>query len=237
MPGVCPAGRDLPAGSLLSVPDLRRPFLFARRRFLLLALEVFNPWHNRPQRFSSGRRLLRHQIESAEAGPGADRLRPASRRRPACTRKTMVFAAPVALDRQRTPSDNIRAIGRQLGKCENACTGTRGDEDAGTHGPARGDGLRRGRRASARAVDGDQSVYFCRWKRSPLAFKPQKRSSPTTKASLIAAARGMLTTDTTHKLAGRQLTLGGANGAVMWHGQGRGYDRPAHGDHVGRRAD
>ena len=45
--------------------------------------------------------------------------------------QNLVFAAPVALDRSRTPSDRIRAVVICSGVA-NACTGERGLEDAET---------------------------------------------------------------------------------------------------------
>ena len=43
--------------------------------------------------------------------------------------KNLVFAAPVALDRARTPGEGIRAVVINSGNA-NACTGERGDRDA-----------------------------------------------------------------------------------------------------------
>ena len=50
--------------------------------------------------------------------------------------------------------------------------------------------------------------------------------------SLVAAARGMMTTDTTHKLAGRTLQLGSPHDSDHRHGQRRRDDRPEHGHHA-----
>src|SRR5687768_11490677 len=43
--------------------------------------------------------------------------------------QNLVFAAPVKLDRARTPSDRIRVVAINSGNA-NACTGERGDRDA-----------------------------------------------------------------------------------------------------------
>ncbi len=43
--------------------------------------------------------------------------------------RNLVYAAPVALDRSRTPSDRIRAVVANSGNA-NACTGLRGLRDA-----------------------------------------------------------------------------------------------------------
>ena len=90
----------------------------------------------------------------------------------------------------------------QLGQCQRL------------HRPARRPGRRR-MAALAAATCGaaaDQALVlstgiigvFCRWKRSlpESTRRPANYRQATT--SLLAAARGMLTTDTTHKLAGRR---------------------------------
>ena len=48
--------------------------------------------------------------------------------------QNLVYAAPVALDRSRTPSDRIRAVVVNSGNA-NACTGLRGLRDAAGDGP------------------------------------------------------------------------------------------------------
>lgn len=135
--------------------------------------------------------------------------------------QNLVFAAPVALDRERTPSDRIRAVVINSGNA-NACTGPRGLDDARTMA-----------RLAAEAVgaEGDQALvlstgiignYLPLDKIGPGIAQAAKLLASDEK-SLLAAATGMLTTDTTHKLAGRTLTLAGrkiqitgmAKGAAM----------------------
>ncbi len=55
--------------------------------------------------------------------------------------QNLVFAAPVGLDRQRTPSAAVRAIAINSGNA-NACTGERGDRDAARMAELAAAGLR-----------------------------------------------------------------------------------------------
>jgi glutamate N-acetyltransferase/amino-acid N-acetyltransferase len=132
-----------------------------------------------------------------------------------------VFAAPVALDRSRTPAANIRALVINSGNA-NACTGDRGMRDCEEMARA------------AAAVCGARPEQALVLSTGIIgAFLPMDKILPGIAAagqvlatdgdSLVSAARGMLTTDTTHKLVGRELTLGGrkirfagmAKGAAM----------------------
>jgi glutamate N-acetyltransferase / amino-acid N-acetyltransferase len=135
--------------------------------------------------------------------------------------KNLVFAAPVALDRSRTPSDRIRAVAICSGVA-NACTGERGLRDAEEMARLA---------ALACGAEPDQALVLSTGVIG--AFLPMDKVSQgiaaaavklgRSETSLIAAARGMLTTDTIHKLAGRTVTVGGreiqitgmAKGAAM----------------------
>jgi glutamate N-acetyltransferase/amino-acid N-acetyltransferase len=135
--------------------------------------------------------------------------------------KNLVCAAPVCVDRERTPSDSIRVVAINSGNA-NACTGEQGIADArqmaawaaeavgaapeqalvmstgviGTMLPL--DKIRNGIQAAARELGSDE-------------------------ASLQRAAEGIMTTDTVPKLRGRELVIGGvptritgiAKGAAM----------------------
>ncbi len=132
-----------------------------------------------------------------------------------------VFAAPVALDRARTPACDIRAVVINSGNA-NACTGERGMRDAETMANAA---------AGACGADGKQALVLSTGIIG--AFLPMEKILPgieqaaqglgTDETALVNAARGMLTTDTVHKLAGRTLKLAGrtvricgmAKGAAM----------------------
>ncbi len=133
----------------------------------------------------------------------------------------LVHGAPVALSRQRTPSDRIRVVIVNSGNA-NACTGQRGLEDA-----------RAMTRAAAEACGAQEDQALVMSTGIIGEFLPMDKiqqgimaavvKAGSNEASLVSAARGMMTTDTTHKLAGRSLTLadrqiqitGMAKGAAM----------------------
>ena len=135
--------------------------------------------------------------------------------------QNLVCAAPVTLDRRRTPSDRIRAVVICSGVA-NACTGERGLRDAEEMARLA---------AAACAAEPDQALVLSTGVIG--SFLPMDRVSQgiaaaavklgRSESSLIAAARGMLTTDTIHKLAGRTTNIGGrdiqitgmAKGAAM----------------------
>jgi len=135
--------------------------------------------------------------------------------------QNLVYAAPVALDRSRTPSDRIRAVVICSGVA-NACTGERGLRDAEEMARLA---------AVACGAEPDQALVlstgvigaFLPMDKINLGIADAARNLGRSESSLIAAARGMLTTDTIHKLAGRTLTIAGreiqitgmAKGAAM----------------------
>ena len=135
--------------------------------------------------------------------------------------QNLVFAAPVALDRSRTPSDRIRAVVICSGVA-NACTGERGLDDA----------RQMAHLAAAQCGAADDQVLVLSTGVIG-AFLPMERIAEgiaaaagqlgSSRAHLEAAARGMLTTDTVIKTASRSTTIGGrkiqitgiAKGAAM----------------------
>jgi len=135
--------------------------------------------------------------------------------------QNLVCAAPVTLDRARTPSDRICTVVICSGVA-NACTGDRGLRDA--------EEMARWA-AAACGAEPEQALVLSTGiigSFLPMDKVAQGISAAAVKlgrseASLIAAARGMLTTDTIHKLAGRTVTVGGrdilitgmAKGAAM----------------------
>lgn len=120
--------------------------------------------------------------------------------------QNLVYAAPVALDRSRTPSDRIRAVVICSGVA-NACTGQRGLDDA-----------RQMARLAAEACGAqeDQALVlstgvigsFLPMDRIEQGIAAAARQLGTSDTHLHSAARGMLTTDTVTKLAGRTTTIG-----------------------------
>jgi glutamate N-acetyltransferase/amino-acid N-acetyltransferase len=135
--------------------------------------------------------------------------------------QNLVFAAPVKLDRARTPSTRIRAVVINSGNA-NACTGERGDRDAARMAELA---------AEACGAKGDEALVlstgiigdFMPMEKIAAGIQAAAQNLAADEAALIAAARGMLTTDTRHKLAqqtlvaaGRTLRVTGmAKGAAM----------------------
>ena len=135
--------------------------------------------------------------------------------------QNLVCAAPVQFDRQHTPSDRIRAVAVNSGNA-NACTGQRGLRDAAA--------MARLAAQACGAAD-DQALVLSTGvigEFLPLEKIARGIAAAATRlagddVSLLAAARGILTTDTVHKLAGRTLPLSGrevqitgmAKGAAM----------------------
>jgi len=132
-----------------------------------------------------------------------------------------VFAAPVALDRARTPAADMRAIVINSGNA-NACTGQRGLDDA--HEMARLAAAACGVAPTSVLVLSTGIIgHFLPMDKISTGIAAAAKELSTDDDSLVAAARGMLTTDTVHKLIGGTLRLEGrtvhitgmAKGAAM----------------------
>ena len=135
--------------------------------------------------------------------------------------QNLVCAAPVLVDRARTPGDQIRAVVICSGVA-NACTGERGLRDAQ-------DMVRLA--AAACGAQPEQALVlstgvigtFLPMDRVEQGIAAAAVKLGRNESSLVSAARGMLTTDTVHKLAGRTIHIGGrdvqitgmAKGAAM----------------------
>ncbi len=129
-----------------------------------------------------------------------------------------VFAAPVALDRERTPSDSVRAIVCNSGNA-NACTGARGLDDA-----------REMARLAAEACGASAEQVLVLSTGVIGEFLPMEviasgigaagKALGNDASSLMAAARGMMTTDTVEKLAGRKVTLSAGEVALVGMAKG-----------------
>ena len=135
--------------------------------------------------------------------------------------KNKVFAAPVAWDRAHTPSDHVRAVVINSGNA-NACTGARGDDDCQTMAAAAAAPCGAGAHDALVLSTGIIGEYL------PIeTIKAGVKSAADRlgrdEASLVAAAQGMMTTDTVHKLASREIEVAGktvqltgmAKGAAM----------------------
>lgn len=120
--------------------------------------------------------------------------------------QNLVCAAPVTLDRSRTPSDRIRAVAVNSG-CANACTGERGLRDAETMAALA---------AEACGAQPDQALVmstgvigeFLSLDKIGAGLKKLGNQLGRDDDSLLSAARGIMTTDTVPKLAGRTIAVG-----------------------------
>lgn len=132
-----------------------------------------------------------------------------------------VFAAPVELDRSRTPSDQIRAVAMNSGNA-NACTGEQGLIDAEKMAQLT---------AGAIGAMQDQVLvlstgvigWFLPMDRIEKGIHLAAQSLGASDEHLVAAARAIMTTDTRHKLVTREFEIRGktfrltgvAKGAAM----------------------
>ena len=124
----------------------------------------------------------------------------------------LVCAAPVKLDRARTPSDAIRVVAVNSGVA-NACTGDQGDRDAAQMAAY----------AAQACGVGDEQVLVMSTGviGSMMPMEKIKNGIPSAvallgddEASLENAARGMMTTDTVPKIRGREVLLAGISTRV-----------------------
>jgi glutamate N-acetyltransferase / amino-acid N-acetyltransferase len=135
--------------------------------------------------------------------------------------QNLVCAAPVKLDRQRTPSDSIRCVAINSGVA-NACTGDQGDRDAEQMAAdaAEACGIAPEQvLVMSTGVIGEMLPLEKIRAGIQLAFQDLGIDAD----ALERAARGMMTTDTVPKIRGREVTIGGtpirmvgiAKGAAM----------------------
>lgn len=138
--------------------------------------------------------------------------------------KNLVCAAPVVLNRSRTPSVSMRAVVINSGNA-NACTGERGMDDA----------REMGRMAAAVCAGTDEECLVLSTgiigEYLPMDKVMQGIQAAAVKlgkneASLLAAARGMMTTDTTEKIAGRCVELAGTTVQITGLAKGAGMIGP-----------
>jgi len=133
--------------------------------------------------------------------------------------QNVVCGAPVELDRQRTPSDSIRAVVINSGVA-NACTGEQGVRDALEMAQRTADICGYGQEEVLVLSTGVIGELLPMDKINPgiAAAAAELASSD---VSLINAARGMMTTDTTHKVRGRAIQLGAVTPGSGQQGDGR----------------
>jgi len=123
----------------------------------------------------------------------------------------LVFAAPVKWDRALTPRDGMRGVVVNSGNA-NACTGERGDADcrrmAELAAATCGAGSAAGATAEQFLVMSTGVIgQFLPLEKIERGVKDVAGKLGTDEGRIVAAARGMLTTDTRHKLAERTVSL------------------------------
>jgi glutamate N-acetyltransferase/amino-acid N-acetyltransferase len=123
--------------------------------------------------------------------------------------QNLVHAAPVALDRARTPGVGFRAVAINSGNA-NACTGERGLRDAEQMAAIAANLC--GAQLSAGLVLSTGVIgEYLPLDKIAAGLKQCATALDGTEEAFVRAARGMMTTDTVHKIAGRALSLGGRN--------------------------
>jgi len=138
--------------------------------------------------------------------------------------QNLICAAPVVLDRQRTPSARIRAVVTNSGNA-NACTGSRGDEDCRRMADLA---------AEVAGAEPDQSLVMSTgiigehlpMDRVEAGIRQATERLGTDEVSLEAAARGLMTTDTVPKISGRSLEVSSGNVQVTGIAKGSGMIGP-----------
>jgi len=132
--------------------------------------------------------------------------------------QNLVFAAPVALNRQRTPSPAMRLIVVNSGNA-NACTGERGMADA-----------RQMARLSAEACGAKESEAlvlstgvigtFLPMENIAAGIAAAAKSLASDEEAFASASRGILTTDTVQKVSGRRVKFSGGEAQLTGMAKG-----------------
>ena len=130
----------------------------------------------------------------------------------------LVFAAPVALDRERTPGRGFRGVVINSGNA-NACTGSRGLDDAREMAALAGREL---------GVAGDEILVlstgiigeFMPMAKLAAGIKAAAAALGDDDTAALTAARGMMTTDTRPKMAGGIFTADGSTSTVFGMAKG-----------------
>jgi glutamate N-acetyltransferase/amino-acid N-acetyltransferase len=135
--------------------------------------------------------------------------------------KNLVCAAPVKIDRERTPGDSIRVVAINSGVA-NACTGDQGDADARQMAAWAAEAV--GAKAEQALVMSTGVIgTMLPMTKIQAGIQAAAEKLGDDEKSLDNAARGIMTTDTVPKLRGREVTIGGiptritgmAKGAAM----------------------
>lgn len=138
--------------------------------------------------------------------------------------QNLIFAAPVALDRARTPSDRVRVVVANSGNA-NACTGPRGARDALE--------MARQGAAACQAAE-DQALVlstgiigeYLPMEKIARGITRAAAELGDDEAAFVRAARGILTTDRQHKVADRTAHIGDRTIRIVGMAKGAGMIGP-----------
>lgn len=122
--------------------------------------------------------------------------------------QNLMYAAPVALDRERTPGDQFRAVVVNSGNA-NACTGQRGLDDAREMGRLAAE-ICQGTPGQALVMSTGIIGRFLPMPKVAAGIQRAADTLSDSEAAFLAAARGITTTDKSPKLAGRSVRIGDA---------------------------
>ena len=138
--------------------------------------------------------------------------------------QNLVYAAPVAYDRELTPSSDIRVVAVNSGNA-NACTGERGLADARQMAAlaARACGVQP---RQALVMSTGVIGHFLPMEKIADGIEAAAAKLDADEAAFTAAARGILTTDKSHKVAGRTLEIGGSTIHITGMAKGAGMIGP-----------
>jgi glutamate N-acetyltransferase / amino-acid N-acetyltransferase len=138
--------------------------------------------------------------------------------------QNLVYAAPVAVDRRRTPSSNIRVVVTNSGNA-NACTGTRGERDA----------LEMARLAAAACGAAPEQAlvmstgiigHFLPLDKIAAGIQAAAARLGSDEAAFLDAAQAITTTDKSHKVASRTLPVAGRTVSLAGMAKGAGMIGP-----------
>jgi glutamate N-acetyltransferase/amino-acid N-acetyltransferase len=135
-----------------------------------------------------------------------------------------IVAAPVVLDRRRTPSDQFRVLVVNSGNA-NACTGERGLRDAEAMAELAAEACHA---APAQALVMSTGVIgsFLPMEKIAKGVRAAARQLGADESHFLTAARGILTTDKSHKVASRELRLQSDTIRVLGMAKGAGMIGP-----------
>lgn len=138
--------------------------------------------------------------------------------------QNLVCAAPVVVDRERTPSASIRAVITNSG-CANACTGQRGEVDARQMAAWAAEVC--GAKAEEALVMSTGIIgEHLKMDKVQAGIQAAAKVLANDDEAFITAAKGIMTTDLVHKVSGRELALGGRNIRVSGMSKGSGMIGP-----------